>query len=194
MDSDLTARARLRDATIALIAEGETPSARSVAARAEVSIGLIRHHFGTMNGLLLASDERIAALVKDAKRQHIDGPLPNIFASLQATGEDRVLGYLAHRLTQPSAAIDALVDQLVADAVGYWQEAFDAGLARPVADLPVAARMLTLYSPLSPLFTLLKCIGDHVVTPAQSSGATRFKSASLGICTAKCSSTTRLSE
>ena len=146
MDSDLTARARLRDATIALIAEGETPSARSVAAQTEVSIGLIRHHFGTMNGLLLASDERIAALVKDAKRQHIDGPLPNIFASLQATGEDRVLGYLAHRLTQPSAAIDALVDQLVADAVGYWQEAIDAGLARPVADLPVAARMLTLYS------------------------------------------------
>lgn len=146
MTSDLTARARLRDATIALVAEGEVPSARSVAARAEVSIGLIRHHFGTMDGLLLACDERIAALVKDAKRQHIQGPLPNIFASLQATGQDQVLGYLAHRLTKPSAAIDALVDQLVADAVGYWQEAIDAGLARPVDNLPVAVRMITIYS------------------------------------------------
>ncbi|MDO5084413.1 TetR/AcrR family transcriptional regulator [Arachnia propionica] len=146
MSSDLTARARLRDAAIALVAEGETPSARSVAARAEVSIGLIRHHFGTMDGLLLACDERIAALIKDAKHQHIDGPLPNIFASLQATGQEQVLGYLAHRLTRPSAAIDALIDQLVADAVGYWQAAIDAGLARPVVDLPVAVRMLTLYS------------------------------------------------
>ncbi|MDO5067950.1 MAG: TetR family transcriptional regulator [Propionibacteriaceae bacterium] len=146
MSFDLTARARLRDAAIALIAEGQTPSARTVAARAEVSVGLIRHHFGTMDGLLLACDERIAALVKDAKRQHINGPLPNILASLQATGQDQVLGYLAHRLTQPSAAIDALIDQLVTDAIGYWQEAIDAGLARPVADLPVAVKMLTIYS------------------------------------------------
>ena len=76
MADDLTARARLRDATIALIADGDKPTARSVASKAGVSIGLIRHHFGTMDGLLLACDEHIATLIRDAKNDAIRGPLP----------------------------------------------------------------------------------------------------------------------
>ncbi len=146
MNSDLTARARLRDATISLVADGETPTARTVAARADVSVGLIRHHFGTMAGLLEACDEHIASLVRDVKHDQIRGPIPNVFATLQAAGEQRVMSYLAHRLTESSQAIDALVDQVAADAARYWQEAIDAGLARPVADLVTAARMSTLYA------------------------------------------------
>lgn len=146
MNDDLTARARLRDAAIALVSEGQRPTARTVAARAGVSAGLIRHHFGTMEGLLLASDERIAQLVRDAKHDAIHGPMPNVFQAIQATGDDRIFGYLAHRLTESSPAIDTLVDLLSEDAVTYIQRSIDAGLLLPVPDIHGAARMMTLYS------------------------------------------------
>lgn len=146
MNEDLTARAMLRDAAIAIVAAGETPTARSVAARAGVSIGLIRHHFGTMNGLLLACDERVAALIRDAKNDAIRGPMPDTMAALRQTGEDHIMGYLTYRLTESSPAIDALVDQLADDAAGYIQRSIDAGLVAPLPDVRIAARMLTIYS------------------------------------------------
>ena len=58
----------------------------------------------------------------------------------------RRLGYLAHRLTESSTAIDALVDQLADDAAGYIRRAIDAGLLTPIPDVAAAARMLTIYS------------------------------------------------
>ena len=146
MTANLTARARLRDATIALVAEGHKPSARTVAARADVSIGLIRHHFGTMEGMLLNCDDHVASLVRDAKNDAIRGPMPDVLSSLRETGQAQILGYLAHRLTDPSPAIDALVDQLADDAAGYMQRAIDTGLLNPIPDVGVAARMLTIYS------------------------------------------------
>ena len=146
MTDDLTARARLRDAAIALIAAGEKPTARSVAARANVSIGLIRHHFGTMDGLLLTCDEHVATLIRNAKNDAIRGPIPNVLEVLRETGQDNVLGYLAHRLTDSSTAIDALVDQLADDAADYMRRAIDADLLTPVPNVAAAARMLTIYS------------------------------------------------
>lgn len=131
MIDDLTSRARLRDAAIALIATGEKPTARSVAARANVSIGLIRHHFGTMDGLLLTCDEHVATLIRNAKNDAIRGPIPNVLEVLRETGQDNVLGYLAHRLTDSSTAIDSLVDQLADDAAGYIRRAIDADLLTP---------------------------------------------------------------
>ena len=124
MTDDLTARARLRDATIALIADGDKPTARSVASKAGVSIGLIR----------------------DAKNDAIRGPLPNVLETLREAGQDNILSYLAHRLTESTPGIDALVDQLADDAASYIQRAIDADLMNPVPNVPVAARMLTIYS------------------------------------------------
>ena len=106
MTDDLTARARLRNVTIALIADGDKPTARSVASKAGVSIGLIRHHFGTMDGLLLACDEHIATLIRDAKNDAIRGPLPNVLETLREAGQDNILSYLAHRLTESTPGID----------------------------------------------------------------------------------------
>ncbi len=146
MSVDLTARARLRDAVIALIAEGQTPTVRSTAARANVSLGLIRHHFGTMDGLLLACDEHIATLVRQAKHDAIRSPMPDVLSSLHATGQAHILGYLAHRLADPSPAINALVDLLASDAAIYIQESVDAGLMSPCPDVDGLAKMLTLYA------------------------------------------------
>ncbi len=58
-DQDLTARARIRDAAIALFAERGIDGAtiRDIAQAAEVSSGLLRHHFGSKEGLRDACDE-----------------------------------------------------------------------------------------------------------------------------------------
>lgn len=59
MSSDLTARARIRDAAIRLFAEkGIAPTTiREIAQAADVSSGLLRHHFGSKEGLRDACDE-----------------------------------------------------------------------------------------------------------------------------------------
>src|SRR3954470_20873529 len=56
---DLTARARIRDAAIALMADRGTAGAtvRDIAQAAGVSSGLVRHHFGSKEGLRDACDE-----------------------------------------------------------------------------------------------------------------------------------------
>jgi AcrR family transcriptional regulator len=57
--TDLTARARIRDAAIALFAERgvEGATIREIAQTAGVSSGLLRHHFGSKEGLRDACDE-----------------------------------------------------------------------------------------------------------------------------------------
>ncbi|MEV6844968.1 helix-turn-helix domain-containing protein [Actinoplanes sp. NPDC051411] len=57
--SDLTARARIRDAAITLFAEKgiEAATIREIAQAAGVSSGLLRHHFGSKEGLRDACDE-----------------------------------------------------------------------------------------------------------------------------------------
>jgi AcrR family transcriptional regulator len=68
VSSDLTARARIRDAAIRLFAEkGIGPATiRDIAQAASVSSGLLRHHFGSKEGLRDACDdfatERMATL------------------------------------------------------------------------------------------------------------------------------------
>ena len=59
MSSDLTARARIRDAAISLFAERGVDGAtvRDIAQEADVSSGLLRHHFGSKEGLRDACDE-----------------------------------------------------------------------------------------------------------------------------------------
>ena len=59
MSSDLTARARIRDAAITLFADRgvETATIRDIAQAAGVSSGLLRHHFGSKEGLRDACDE-----------------------------------------------------------------------------------------------------------------------------------------
>lgn len=67
MSSDLTARARIRDAAIQLFAERGVDGAtvRDIAQAAGVSSGLLRHHFGSKEGLRDACDEYVMARITE---------------------------------------------------------------------------------------------------------------------------------
>jgi AcrR family transcriptional regulator len=73
---DLTARARIRDAAITLFAErGIGPATiRDIAQAAGVSSGLVRHHFGSKEGLRRACDDyAMAELTRIRTRIFNDG-------------------------------------------------------------------------------------------------------------------------
>lgn len=147
MNDDLTSKAKLRDAAIELTSEGRPLTARSVAERAGVSTGLIRHYYGSMDGLTQACDQHIADVIRESKEDALaNSGMINVFGAVAATGDAHVMAYLARRLTEDSEQINDLVDLLATDAAAYIQQAIDADFMAPLSDVKTAAQMLTIYS------------------------------------------------
>lgn len=73
--TDLTARARIREAAIALFAERGIGGAtiRDIAEAAGVSSGLLRHHFGSKEGLRDACDDYVMAELARIRAPYLDG-------------------------------------------------------------------------------------------------------------------------
>lgn len=124
---DLTARARIRDAALRLFAERGMKAAtiRDIAARAGVSLGLVRHHFGAKEELREACDEyaleqamriKNEALGPDLAGAGIPSPgfLPEVHPTLVL-----LMQYFAHSISDGSAAADAMFEQFVV-ATGEW--------------------------------------------------------------------------
>jgi AcrR family transcriptional regulator len=113
---DLTARARIRDAALHLFAERGTEAAtiRDIAARAGVSLGLVRHHFGAKEDLRAACDEyaltQSRRLLTEAtgKDGAPAGFLPASHPLLVLIGQ-----YLARSMADGSAAATTLFNELV---------------------------------------------------------------------------------
>ncbi|MEW6974153.1 TetR/AcrR family transcriptional regulator [Trueperella pyogenes] len=147
MNDDLTAKARLREAAIELIAQDEPTTARSVAELAGVSPGLIRHHYGSMKELISACDRHIANLIRQSKEDSVaSGTSVDVLQKLHSIGEQHLVSYLAHRLVQGGKEIDSLIDLMAQDAAAYIQQAIDVGIMRPVKDVDVLAKMAIIYS------------------------------------------------
>lgn len=132
-----------------LVASGGTRAvtARAVAEKAGVTPGLIRHHFGSMAGLLEACDRYVAETVSRVKGEGVEQGLSfDVGAALRDSGNPILMGYLAKRLSDDVPAINDLVDQLVSDAVGYLKVGQDNHLITPADDEVGRAAMLTLFS------------------------------------------------
>jgi AcrR family transcriptional regulator len=146
---DRTAKARLRDAAIELVARdgADGLTARAVAEAAGVSPGLVAHHFGSMDGLQAACDHHVAVLVREAKQDAMaQGAALDPLAALRDSGTTPLLRYLARRLGQEAPAVAGLVDELVDDAEGYLAQGEEAGLIRPCADPRGRAVVVVLWS------------------------------------------------
>lgn len=147
---DRTAVARIRDAALACFAEAgvAATTVRQVAERAGVSPALVIHHFGSKAALRKACDAYVAAFVRERKSAAMRaGPGLDPLALLRPE-DDRVplLPYLARVLAEGSPEVDALVDELVADAEGYLAEGVASGTVRPLDHPKGVAAVLTVWS------------------------------------------------
>ncbi|MFI7539966.1 TetR/AcrR family transcriptional regulator [Actinoplanes sp. NPDC049599] len=125
-DSDLTARARIRDAAIRLFADrGIGPATiRDIAQAASVSSGLLRHHFGSKDGLRDACDEFALARMATIRTQLVArGGLAD--PGLVATTHPESLllqRYLVRSMMDGSAAATVMFERLVEAGVEWFAD------------------------------------------------------------------------
>ncbi len=154
-DSDLTARASIREAALRLFADQgpDAVTVRAIAAEAGVSPALVMHHFGSKAGLREAVDEHVArsfervldALRDDGLADGLTGGPPASLAEafLAAFPADSAIpAYLRRLLLSHDPTGDAvflrwfeLTEQVMANLE-------EAGVARPSHNRPVRAAFL----------------------------------------------------
>ncbi len=146
---DRTARARIRDAAIErFAAEGiAAASLKDIAADAGVSAPLVIHHFGSKDGLRLACDEYVAALIKEQKTAAMSaGANLDLFQAIrEAYAGPPIIRYLAQAIADGSPHVDELIDDMIDDAVGYIAKGVESGLLTPAENLRERAIMLCLW-------------------------------------------------
>lgn len=144
---DLTARARIRQAALAHFAEYgfERTTIRGIAAAAGVSLGLVRHHFGSKQAL------------RDAIDAHVLQEIRRLSAEVMANGERGDLGpsalsaqvmrpyrrYLLRALMDGSPTIATVFDQMVGPTEGWIALADEKRPDPPFADRRTRAAVFT---------------------------------------------------
>ncbi len=132
---DLTARARIRDAAIALFAEHgiEATSIRDIATRAGVSGGLIRHHFGSKAGLRRTCDVYVLDRFMQIKQAAMRVGRLASDPFLTSIEPDFLLywRYFAQSLLDGSPAADGILAELVDLAQRWIEEHGSGGITNP---------------------------------------------------------------
>ncbi|WP_275980042.1 TetR/AcrR family transcriptional regulator [Couchioplanes caeruleus] len=124
---DLTARARIRDAAIELFAERGIGGAtiRDIAQAAGVSSGLLRHHFGSKEGLRDACDEYAMAEIARIRAPYIEGGAGNerlIYDAIRAAPL-RLQSYLIRSTLDGSPSGANLFQRMVGEAEQWYEKA-----------------------------------------------------------------------
>ena len=145
---DLTARARLRDAAIECFAlRGFDASVREIAARAGVSPGLIRHHFGSKDQLRAECDEEVLRRYREIK---VDGirmsPAQSLGILSQLDEFAPMFVYILRSVRDGGAAGREFVEHMIAEALAFSEDAVRSGLIRPSRDPAARARYLVTSS------------------------------------------------
>ncbi|MGY4721527.1 TetR family transcriptional regulator [Naumannella cuiyingiana] len=145
---------RIRRAAVELFGErgyaGTT--VRAIAERADVSPGLVIHHFGGKERLRAACDELVAEAIR-AKAPILEGvdlPDPAALRDLQAEAEP-LRAYLVRMIGEGGAGADALFARMVELTEGMLAAGERAGTVRPSDDSRARTAMLVAYSLAAPL-------------------------------------------
>ncbi|MFB9164539.1 MULTISPECIES: TetR/AcrR family transcriptional regulator [Arthrobacter] len=146
--ADLTARARLRDAAIeCFAARGFAESLRAIAARAGVSAGLVRHHFGSKEQLRAECDATVLNRYRSLKTESMDTAPAQLFAQLPSSREAGILLlYILRSVRDGSAAGRDFIEQMIAEALVLTRNAVKRGLVIPSLDEEARVRFLTYQS------------------------------------------------
>jgi TetR/AcrR family transcriptional regulator, regulator of cefoperazone and chloramphenicol sensitivity len=131
---DLNARARIREAALRHFAEEgyQRATIRSIAQTAEVSPGLLRHHYGSKESLRQACDEYVFETLRRLNTQFIDDP--GVAAANRGAAQ-RFGRYVARSLADGSATAGPAFDELVT-ATEQWLTRADQARADPPDDAP----------------------------------------------------------
>lgn len=152
INSDVTTRARIRDAAITLFGQRGFARAtvRDIAAAAEVSPGLVIHHFGTKDGLRDACDAQVletASASASAKSQDPAGLRDALAEYLASPDEyERELAYIRRSVVDDSAAGDSLFDAYFQLTLQILQDGARAGTMRRVDDPEATAALMVTQS------------------------------------------------
>ncbi|MFI2753299.1 TetR family transcriptional regulator [Cellulomonas sp. P22] len=143
--SDLTARARIRDAAIECFArDGFEASFRSIATRVDVSPGLITHHFGSKATLRAECDAEVLRQYRLVKADAITRPSAHLLEALAAPGlSGTLLVYILRAIHAGGQPAREFLDHLMADVRGVMADAVASGLVRPSRDEEARLRHLT---------------------------------------------------
>ncbi len=121
-DSDLSARAKIREAALRLFgSSGFGVSLRTIAMAAGVSPGLVIHHFGSKDGLRSAVDEsvlsvfleRFDSLPKDLPADVLSRAMAKVFSDVLGPSPD-IRQYLRRCLLDETPAGTTIFDEMVA--------------------------------------------------------------------------------
>lgn len=152
----------LRAALQRFAGDGLSATLRSVAEDAEVSAGLIIHHFGSREQLLKACDTRALEVTRENKLEVMTGGAGVMLAQLaEVERYAPVVGYVLRRLQAGGPLAQQLVDDFVSDATGYLAEGEAAGVIAPSRDPAARARALTEMA-LGALLLQLPAQRDHL--------------------------------
>ena len=145
MPEELTAGERILQAALRRFAvDGLSAPLRRVAADAGVSAGLIIHHYGSREKLLLACDARVLEITRQEKSEVMQGGAPEMLIQLADVEKYApAVGYVLRRLQAGGTLVTQFVDDFVADAAEYMEEGVEAGLLTPSRDPQARARVLT---------------------------------------------------
>lgn len=147
-DEDITSAARIRDAAVRCFASsGFDASLRTIADEAGVSLGLIRHHFGSKDGLRAACDERVLWLMDELGREktHAVSPVDAAFAAMAERPElEPAVLYLVRGLADGGSFSRKVVDQMTDALEEYLERGAAEGTIRPSRDNHARARYLVL--------------------------------------------------
>lgn len=148
----MAARARIRHAAIELFGrEGFAVGLRSIADAAGVSLGLIRHHFGSKDGLRQACDEQVMDHVRrlQAERAEATGPVATLLERMSTTMIEEArpsVRYLMQVLRSGDGMARDLIDHLIEGSAEYLRVGEENGLIKPSVDPAARARYLVMMS------------------------------------------------
>ncbi|MBF6350718.1 TetR family transcriptional regulator [Nocardia flavorosea] len=142
---DLTTRARIRDAAVALFGEqGFGVGVRAIAKAAGVSPGLVNHHFGSKDGLRRECDDYIRGVIRDAKMSFMNRPSAGNMLQQLAEIEEfaPIIAYLMRSFQAGGDLAATLFEHMVADVEEYLAAGVASGALRKPRDMQAMARYL----------------------------------------------------
>jgi AcrR family transcriptional regulator len=169
VDEDLTARARIRDAALRLFAEQgyKRTTIRGIATAAGVSLGLVRHHFGSKEALRDAVDTHVLAEARRLNDEARESSETGTFSMTSTEVPPYFQQYVARALMDGSTLVATMYDQMVG-MTEQWIDMSDKHNTYPAhSDRRTRAAVLTAMGLGVPLMRehLARVLGVDPLTP-----------------------------